>query len=266
MNILIYGEKKYQDFYKAYFESQKILVTLPEELNDSQSNIDIILLFSKKSIILIEDKIREIREKFEFQPLMLVSPKRRFYELETLFSLGVNEILYDNKPEIMLNEIKTFLDNLDKLTKDKKNYIIDFFENKGTFFIDISGTLEKEKLEALRLMFKHFLYGKKSDLKGIVYIFNNTDERAVHFATIWSLFWFWDHIGIDFNKVSFLTSSKVISENIFKHLKTYGIKQFPNLLEVSRSLYPELKDANELDLFEFSSSLLEKKIKVPTSK
>jgi len=181
------------------------------------------------------------------------------YIFDILFQNNISNILFDFNPENLFKEINTFYENIKKLEQKKQisQYIINFYENKDIFFIDITGTLEKEKISQLKLMFMHYLSSKLNKLKGIVYIFNNTDENSMIFPHIWLLFRFWKTLKIPYDKIYYLTSSDIITHNIQNYIGHFGIKKCSNLLEVVRYLFPNLADKNEMELFEFSSTLLQ---------
>lgn len=175
-----------------------------------------------------------------------------------MYKLKIPKICFEFAPEQVLNELKALIENDGKNGKENKQYIINFYENKETFIIDISGTLEFEKISALKLMFLNYLgQARLKKIRGVVYIFNNTDETSMNFLNTWTLFRFWESLGIKFGQVYYLSSSEPVIKNVTNYLESFGVKHSHNLLEIVQELYPELQKAEEEKVFEFASTLLQ---------
>jgi len=174
--------------------------------------------------------------------------------------LDIQKISFEFKPEALLADFKNFITantpDPDK-TKQQKVYIINFYEKLGTFFIDISGEIKKEKISSLKMMFVNYLSTKLNKLKGVVYLFNNTDENSLTFQTVWGLMRIWKDVGIPYEKISYLTASEVIKRRMDKYTKDLGVKYQTSLLEIVKILYPEIAKKPEMEIFEFAAALLE---------
>lgn len=208
--------------------------------------------------------IKEVKKRFNKVDLVTLVEDKNEYTLDLLFKNEIYSILFDFNPENLLKEITDLYENMKKIKqqKNKQRYLINFYENKNIFFIDITGTIEKEKISQLKLMFMHHLGNKLEKIKGVVYIFNNTDENSMIFQNIWLLFRFWKSLKISYEKIYYLTSSENITNNIQKYLGDFNIKKCSNLLEIVRYLFPELKNKNDMELFEFASTLLQTNSKI----
>lgn len=198
---------------------------------------------------------------------MPVIENAKFLILESMYNLGVNRICFDFKPDVILNELTLLVEENNKKdskseSKNNKNYIINFYENKEAFIIDISGALKKEKIAPLKLMFINYLKNKLDKLRVIVYIFFNADEESMTFTNIWTLFKIWNEIGLNYEKVAYLTTSEIIEKKINKYFERFGVKHFKNLLEVIKEKYPEINNKDEAKLFEFSSQILQSSHKI----
>ncbi|MCK4798834.1 MAG: hypothetical protein KAT05_15770 [Spirochaetes bacterium] len=193
---------------------------------------------------------------------MPVIESTKFSTMESMYNLGIKEICFNFKPEIILEELKLLVDDnkkkiLEPLPENNNSYIINFYENKGSFIVDISGALKKEKITPLKLMFTNYLRNRLKNLRVVLYIFSNTDENSINFINIWTLFRIWKDIGLDYKKIAYLTTSDIIEKKINKYCHKFGIKHFTNLLEVIKNKYPEFAKKDETALFEFSSQLLQ---------
>ena len=231
------------------------------------ANFDVIISFAKSDIHSVEDELKEITKEFSKKiPIMIVIEHSKFNVLDNLYNIGANYIFFDFKPEAVLEEIKKVIkieEEKREAAATKDDYIINFYENKHTFIIDISGVLIKEKIKPLKLMFVNYLKEKLNVLKVIVYLFSNTDEKSVTFDNIWTLLRIWNELNIDYKKLVFLTTSENIKNEISKYFSTFGMRHFENLLEVVKVYYPELAKKDENAVFEFSSKLLESPTKAP---
>ncbi len=174
--------------------------------------------------------------------------------------MNVTSILFDIKPDIILGEIKSLEEISNKLKNDKSqsdlHYIIEYYEKHESFFIDISGPLQKDKISGLKLMFSHILKDKINSLKSIVYMFYNTSDHTFNFENIWSLLKIWNELNFDYKKLYYITSSDHIKKNINRYFHQLGVSNKPNLLETALTVYPELNREPEEKLFEFMSGLL----------
>ena len=274
IKILLFGEQKFCDFYNLFLSKNGIESFIFNKLPPNQTKgFDAGILFPKDDIHSTEDIIKGIREKFgtDFKLLPIIE-KKNFYVLEIMFLAGVENICFEFKPETILSEIKSLVDSIPKKvdvikddepiptpnqSKTKDYYIINFYENKGVFIVDLSGELKKEKLTALRLMFNNYLINKLSKLKGIIYIFNNASEKSLNFQNIWSLFRIWKAIGIDYSKIIYLCNPQIINERMGKYVEPLGVKHYPNLLDITKYFFPELSAKSEIEIFEFASTLLQ---------
>jgi hypothetical protein len=188
-----------------------------------------------------------------------VAKNKNFENLNNFYLLGMERVCFETNPERVYEEFKRFIDyyESDKKPSVKKPYIINFYESLNSFFIDISGELKKEKLQALKLMFQNYLDSKIDKLKGVIYIFNNADDESLVFQNIWPLFRIWKEIGVDYKKVFFLTTSETIIRRLNKYVIHLGISHYSSLLEIVKLLYPEKAKLDEMKIFEFAASLLE---------
>jgi hypothetical protein len=204
--------------------------------------------------------IKEINVKYNNKIVILPVIKSNSFEvLDGFFTVGTERICFESQPEKILTELKNFIETNEKNEKNaaKKPYTINFYENLGSFFIDISGDLKKEKLVALKLMFQNYLSGKIQKLKGIVYIFNNANENTLSFSNLWALYRIWSEIGVDYKKIYYLTASDVIIKNHDNYIAPLGVSHYSSLLEIVKIIYPEMAKKEEMEIFEFAASLLE---------
>ncbi len=149
----------------------------------------------------------------------------------------------------------------DKLSTKKNqteemHYIIDYYEKYDSFFIDISGPLQKDKVSGLKLMFSHILRDKIKKLKSVVYMFYNTSEESFNFDNIWSLLKIWNELNFDYRKLFYITSSEHVRKHIDRYFLQLGVSNKPNLLETALSVYPELSKQSDDKVFEFMTDLL----------
>jgi hypothetical protein len=261
IKILLFGDEKYCDFYTPFLTKNGFEVIKYDEKNGTDiKGVEFSLLFPKDDIHTTQDLIKEIKEKwFGKIKIMPVIEKMSYSILEDMFFLEVPRICFEFKPEIVLEEFKRFIDTYSKKEVNGKNsiYIINFYENIGTFFIDISGEIKKEKLIPLKLMFSNYLSNKLKKLKGIVYLFNNTDEDSLNFLNIWALMRIWKEIGFPYEKIFFLTTSETIKRRMYKYTGHLGINYATSLLDIVKDFYPEIAKKDEMEIFEFASSLLQ---------
>jgi hypothetical protein len=218
------------------------------------------LFFQKEDVHSTQDLIKEIMVKYQDKIKILPVVKNiNFENLDDFFRLGVERICFETQPAKVIEELNGFVEYNEKTKKDnsKKPYIINFYESLGSFFIDISGELKKEKLMALKLMFQNYLNGKINKLKGVVYIFNNAEDESLVFSNIWALFRIWHEIGFDYKKIFYLTTSEMIIKRLGKYIKHLGVSHYTSLLEIVKILYPEKANEDEMKIFEFAASLLE---------
>lgn len=204
-----------------------------------------------------EQVIKDITERFANIKILPVLGKASYIIMDMIYNLGLVKICFEFKPEQILDELNDFVERFKKLeTHQEQRYIINFYINNDVFFIDITGTLKKENLKALRLMFKTYLGEKIKKLRGVVYIFNNTDEHSSNFQTTWTLFRFWESIGVGFDKIYYLSMSERITNTIHKYVEPLGAVHLANLLEAVKQLFPEHENSGEDELFDLASSLL----------
>lgn len=220
--------------------------------------IDICLALIKNDFLHAEDDLKELsknhKDKF---PIIVATDKDKFNIIDKFFNLYVSDVFFDFMPEKILENINEIINKKPEAEdKQNTNYIIDFYDNKQLFIVDISGPILKEKVTGLKLMFYNFLKEKLKTLKGIVYIFSNINESTILFKNIWPLIKIWNDMNINYKNVAFLSNSKKLTSLIEKYFKKYGMNQFPNLLEISKYFFPELAKKNEMELFEFSAQIL----------
>lgn len=261
------GEEKYRQFYISFFK-EKGFEPFEFPHNNTENyqqikDINFAVIFNKSDIHSTEDHILEIKEIYPDLKFAVVFEKKTFTTLDTLYTLGTCLIIFDFEPENILNKINQHIEKSGITTKDdndtpqkKDQYIINFYENKGIFFIDLSGTLSVNNLKALKLMFKQFINPDINKIKAVLYIFNNTDENSFTFQTTWALFRFWDEIGIPFKKINYLTISEKITDSIHEYLEPLGVSHQTNLIEVVKHVYPEFANKSEIEIFEYASDLL----------
>jgi hypothetical protein len=227
---------------------------------DDDKGVSLGLLFPKEDILSTEDLIKELKEKYNGNlKIMPVIEKKSYTILEDMYVLGVEKICFEFKPDDVLTSFNKFVEvNTKKEEKTKITpYVINFYESLGTFFIDISGELKKEKITSLKMMFTSYLANKLTKLKGIVYIFNNAIDTSVNFTTIWALMRIWKGIGYPYNRIFFLTTSDEIKKRIEKYVGELGVKYYPSLLDIVKIIYPEVCKKSEMEIFEMAASLLE---------
>jgi hypothetical protein len=214
---------------------------------------------------MVEQDILDIKKKFfDKLPVVLILESKKFSTIDNLYNIGINRILFDFKPESVLNEVKKFFDELEgnnKFELTKSNYIINFYENNGVFAVDLSGPIMQKNVISLKLMFEHYLGDKRSKLKGVVYIFSNIDESFINFVNIWALLRVWNDLNFDYSKIFFLSNSQILIEAINRYFGIFGIRHTDSLLEVVKEIYPEMANKSEQELFDFSSQLLTDKKK-----
>ncbi|MCG8570328.1 MAG: hypothetical protein MJB14_09325 [Spirochaetes bacterium] len=210
---------------------------------------------------LTQDIIQNIKTKFSGLPILPVIEKMNFFVIDSLFQLNLEKICFqfDEFDEaLVFEELQEFIkSDHQKKINGKKQYLINFYENKDIFFIDLAGPLKLENLKALKLKFTEYLEGKIKKLKGIVYIFENTDENTLSFNNIWALFRFWKDLGVDFHKVYYLSNSEKMSHQIKKYVEYFGVNHASDLLSIVKALFPETKKMDEMKVFEIASSLLQ---------
>lgn len=212
--------------------------------------------------MLTEGLIKEIMSRFDKIKILPVLGKASYSLMETMYGLELLKICFEFKPEQVLEELKEFIERVKHAeTAKEQRYIINFYENRDILFIDITGTLKRQNLNALRLMFKNYLHERYMKLKGVVYIFNNTDEHSSNFQTTWALFRFWQNIGVDYSKVFYLTLSERIAKNIHKYVEPLGVQHAPSMLDIVKAVFPEYSTKAEGELFDIASSLLDNPIK-----
>ena len=226
------------------------------------------LFFQKDDIHSTFDLLKDINIKYKQIRILPVVKNKNYEYLEGFYKIGIERICFENHPDKVLEEMRGFINYYEKSEKTvaKKPYIINFYESLNSFFIDISGELKKEKLQALKLMFENYLSNKMHNLRGVIYIFNNTDEESLVFQNIWGLFRIWHEINIDYDKVFFLTTSETIIRRIRKYIMHLGVKHFSSLLDIVKLLYPEKSKLDEMEIFEFAASLLENQNRGVSSK
>jgi hypothetical protein len=200
----------------------------------------------------------------------VVTDNHNFSFIDNFYKLDVTEICFDFKPEIILAELKKIHEktnkNKDIITDEKElikmHYIVNFFENKNSFIVEFRGSLIKEKIAPLRLMFENELKTKLHNIKGIIYILTEIHESTLNFQNIWTLFRMWNDLRFDYKKITYLTNSEFAIKQINNYFSIYGVKHFENLLETTRYLYPELAKKDEDTLFDFAGQLLQAPKKV----
>lgn len=179
--------------------------------------------------------------------------------LDKMFKLDIKKICFDFSPERVIAELKEFTEKVinAKDTKEER-YIINFYETQKLFLIDISGTLKKENLMPLKLMFKNYLGDKVKELRGVLYIFNSTDDKSINFQNTWALFRFWEEIGIDYSKVYYLAINDRIKYEMHKYIEPIGVGHMTDLIDVVKKTFPEYSAVtDEQKLFDIASSLLQ---------
>lgn len=265
INVLVAGDSDYADVYTNFFIQNGLNVV---RYNSNMTfggglNVHIAVIFSKFGLYGVLDILEEFNKKGFASPVLPVMPSKDFNVLDNMFKREVDDMAFDLEPEKLLNDIYERLDSKKIVgppvfeTGQKSDYTINFFEKKGTFFVDVGGSLDKAKLTGLRIMFKDYLKNKVQSLRGIVYIFNNINELSIQFQTIWSLFRIWKDIGIDFHKVFYLTASDSVAGEINEYTDHLGVHRYSNLFHIVQKLYPELKGKGENVLFDFASDLIQ---------
>jgi len=227
----------------------------------------VIVSLAKSDIHSVEDELKDINKEFSGKiPIAIVIEHTKFNIIDSLYNTGVNYLFFDFKPEIVVEEVKKIIQKEEEkkeVDMKKNDYIINFFENKKAFIIDISGVLIKEKIKPLKLMFVNYLKEKINDLKVIIYLFSNTDETSASFENIWTLLKIWNELKINYNKIAFLTTSEIIKSEVNKYFSSFGMKHYENLLEIVKIYFPEISKKDENEIFEFASKLLESPTKMP---
>ena len=185
--------------------------------------------------------------------------KKNYNILEMMYSIDIERICFETDFEKIFSELNRFYElfHQPKTGNTKNNYIIQFFENKNIFFVDLSGELKKEKLTPLKLMFSSYLSVKLNKLKAVIFIFNDIAEDSATFITLWTLFRLWKIIGFDYGKIFFLSSSETLIRRINKYISHLGVKNYPNLIEISKDLFPDVAKLGEKALFDLCGQLLE---------
>lgn len=267
MKILLVGDEKSCEFYSLYLNNKGAevfcIVDINSVIDKPKFNPEIALIVSKVSVYSVVDIIKSL--KLQYPGLFVIPVLQEKNELifDAMFQSGVEKILFDFNPDSIYSEIQAIYNKreifLDKKS-NKKLYIINFYENKDSFIIDITGSLEKEKIGALKLMFMNYLNNKINKLKSIIYVFNNADETSVTFQHIWMLFRFWKNLGISYNKIYYLTSSDMIKGAIKNYASFLGVKNCSNLIEIVKRVYPEEAKKGEMELFDFASALLQAQV------
>lgn len=210
----------------------------------------------------IDDEIKEIKLMLPSKlPVLLITDNNSYNLLNFLYNLDITDISFNFNPVQILNDINFILENKKKLEeniqlKNNKHYMINFYENKEAFIIDINGTLIKEKLKSLKLMFTNLLKEKIGKLRVILYIFTNINEYSITFDNIWILFKIWNDLGINYNKITYLSNSEFLKKKISAYFGNYGLTYSSSLLEVVKKYYTNMINKDDYELFKFSSSLL----------
>ncbi|OQB67960.1 MAG: hypothetical protein BWX91_01410 [Spirochaetes bacterium ADurb.Bin133] len=264
MKILLIGDEKSCEFYSLYLSNKGAEVFSMVDVNSTvdKPNFvpEIALIVSKASVYSIVDMIESLKLQYPELFIMPVLQEKNEMILDSMFQSGVEKILFDFNPDSIYREIQKIYSKRDAFLDKKSNkklYMINFYENKDSFIIDITGSLEKEKIGGLKLMFMNYLNNKINKLKSIIYVFNNADETSVTFQPIWMLFRLWKNLGISYNKIYYLMSSDMIKESIRNYASFLGVKNSPNLIEIVKKVYPEEAKKGEMELFDFASALLQ---------
>ena len=209
----------------------------------------------------IDDEIKEIKSMLTGDfPILLIMENNSYNLLDSFYNLGISYISFDFNPAQILKDINFILEKIKKtegkIENKNKHYTINFYENKEAFIIDINGTLNKEKLKSLKLMFTTLLKEKIKKLQVIIYIFSNINEYSITFDNIWTLFKIWKDLGINYNKITYLTTSEFLKKQISAYFEKYGVAFSSNLLEVTKKYFINMINKDDYELFKFSSSLL----------
>ena len=105
-------------------------------------------------------------------------------------------------------------------------------------------------------MFTNLLKERIKKLQVIIYIFSNINEYSITFDNIWTIFKIWKDLGINYNKVTYLTTSEFLKKQISAYFENYGLAFSINLLEVTKKYFINMINKDDYELFKFSSSLL----------
>ncbi len=267
MKLLLVGDEKSCEFYSLYLNNKGAEVFSIVDINSVTGKPkfvpEIALILSKASVYSVVDIIKSIKLQYPELFVIPVLQEKNELILDSMFQSGVEKILFDFNPDIIYSELQEVYNKRDIFLDKKSNkklYIINFYENKDSFIIDITGSLEKEKIGALKLMFMNYLNNKINKLKSIIYVFNNADEMSVTFQHIWMLFRFWKNLGISYHKIYYLTSSDMIKDAVKKYASFLGVKNCSNLIEIVKKVYPEEAKKGEMELFDFASALLQAQV------
>ncbi len=264
INILLAGNLNFCEFYLLYFSRNKIEAELfnnyKKQIN-LKTVFDIVVIFAKYDLMSIDDEIKEIKIKAKNNiPILIITDNNSFNSMDFLYNLGISYISFNFNPDQILNDMNFILINTKKLKENiqdkSKHYTINFYENKDAFIVDINGTLIKEKLKPLKLMFTNLLKEKIDKLHVIIYIFTDINEYSITFDNIWILFKVWKDLGIDYNKITYLTSSEFLKKQISTYFGNFGLTSSTDLLEVTKKYYSHMINKDDYEIFKFSSSLL----------
>ncbi|MCG8571067.1 MAG: hypothetical protein MJB14_13080 [Spirochaetes bacterium] len=197
-----------------------------------------------------------MRENDDTIPIIPILYDADLEVLDLLYSCDVIDTIIHYDTLANYQELKKYLDTKAGEYQSKDKYIIDYFANHGIIIIEITGPLKQENFSGLKLAFKDFLKTKMNHPQGIIYIFNNVDEKTVHFSTIWPLFQFWQTIGIDLDNIYFLSSDSQIAREIKKCYGANGLMQFKDIFEAVKMLIPEYSRKDDSSILDFSAELL----------
>jgi hypothetical protein len=259
---LLAGQEKYTSFFSEYFGKDQIEVVLFDPNKVEKNGVSLCVLFPAEDVHQMEDEVKLLKSVLgnDF-PILPIIPRKNFYLMELMYQNGIHQICFEMQPEKVTASVRKYhelyLNKSGSKALTEIPYIISFYENKGTFIIDLSGELKKDKLNALKLMFTNYLVGKMSKLRCVIYLFNNVDLSSINFQTIWSLFRIWKPIGLDFSRVSYLTGSDEIGHLIELYTDHLGVRRNINLLEFVKQFYPEVRNRNEMEIFEFASQIIQ---------
>jgi hypothetical protein len=265
IEILLGGDKHLCEYYGIFLAKKNIKPATFHNLTEEEQKkhkFRLAIVFGKHDINSAHDHINDIQKMFKKKlPIFAVVESSEFHSIELLFRLGVRDVSFEFNPDKFFEDLSFLLDEMEKDEKDKSlkndDYRINFFENCGAFFVDISGNVRLEKIAPLKLMFQHYLNKKLNALSLVVYVFSNTNELSLNFINIWTLFSIWKELSVDLKKVTFLTVSDKLSNKINRYLAKFGVSHFKDLLEIIKAKYPGMSEKEEQELFEFSSQLLQ---------
>ncbi len=257
--IIMGDDEKVIAFYAEYFNSNDIqtLTCTGQELPEDVQTYDCVLLLTDNRMIITESFFR-ILETLDDIPVLPVMPEPHYRITNLIYQHNVSKICITKDIEVVLGELNDLFDLQEKQKEATDiRYIFTYRLKNDILFLAISGSLKKENMKGIKLMFKQLKSEKKLDnVKGVVYLFEEVDEISVNFQTIWTLFYFWEELGIEYKNVFYMSVMERAALYMRKYLEPLGVRHISSIMDLLKEIYPECKERSDEELFETASMLI----------